>query len=111
MSLDKALSEGAKIYHPETAHELLSHLRHVHRCNDSTDPSRFVAINKEFDGNHVDNGDRWPILRLIGLCYTTPTGQVIMFLVDLKEVDEMKESENIESKLNCVSCLLQDGSA
>ena len=98
MSLNTALSEGAKIYHQETAHELLSHLKHVYRCNDSTDPSRFVAINTEFDGNHNDNGDGTYILRLIGLCYTTLTGQVIMFSVDLKEVDEMNESEKNQIK-------------
>jgi hypothetical protein len=76
----------------------LSHLSNVHRCNDSTNPSCFVAIDTEFDGNHDNNGDRRPILRLISLGYTTPTGQAILFLVDLKEVDEMNESDKIQIK-------------
>ena len=37
MRLDAALIEGADIFHPDTAEELLFCLRYVHRYNDSTE--------------------------------------------------------------------------
>ena len=72
MSLDTTLIEGAKIFHTDTAEELLFHLRNIRNCNDSTNPSHVAAIDTEFDTNHDDKGDRRPILRLIGRCYITP---------------------------------------
>ena len=89
MRLDAALIQGAVIFHSDTTQELLVPLRYVRRCNDSTVPSQFVAINTGFDTNHDNKEDSRPIVRLIGLCYTTPTGQVIMVSVDPKQVDEM----------------------
>ena len=96
MSLDTDLIEGAEIFHPDTVEQHLFHLKNVRNCNDSTNPLQSVAIDTEFDINHNDKGDkgeRQSILHLIGICYTPPTGQVTMFLVNPKEVDEMNESD------------------
>ena len=52
MYLGLALTDGAEIFHPDIAKELLFHLRLVHRCNASPNPLQVVATDTEFDANH-----------------------------------------------------------
>ena len=87
------MAEGAEKFHLDTADEVLIHLMQVHRYNTSDNLLQVVAIDTEFDGNHNTGGDRRPILRLIGLCYADGAGHEIMFSVDMKVVDGMKERD------------------
>ena len=91
VKLEVVLAEGAEKLHPDTAEKLLIHLMQIHRYNASEDHSHVVAIDTEFGTNHNARGDRRPILRLVGFCYTDVTGQATMFSVDMKEVDEINE--------------------
>ena len=88
-----ALANGAEIFRPDTAKELLFHMRQVHRYNASLSPSQEVAIDTEFDADHDSRRNIRPILRLIGMWYTTITGQASMFLLDMMEVDEMNKRD------------------
>jgi hypothetical protein len=99
MKLEVVLAKGAAIVHPVTAHELLSHLIQIHRCNASDNPLQVVAIDMEFNVNRITGGNRRPILRLIGLCYADDAGHKIMVSVDMKVVDRMNESDMKQVKV------------
>ena len=93
MKLEVVLAEGADKFQPDTADELFIHLMQVHRCSASGDPLQVVAIDTGFNANRNTGGDRQPILRLIGLCYTDGSGYETMFSVNMKVVDGMNKRD------------------
>jgi hypothetical protein len=89
MMLEDAVIDGVVIANPNSAEDLLSHLEQIHRCNTSDKPSQVVGIDTEFNASSQAGRDRWPILRLIGLCYVNSDGRVVMISVNMKVVSMM----------------------